>query len=243
MRPPNAPPGLRYHLGPGLRGIAPAFIRAGVRFAISLDCCAKYSCQQEVAPHVTPRIHIKRPRGAKEHAAALRTLRPGPPVLGAPAVGGPGGSRRLSCIPDVPTGPRRALGSASWALPSPTPAVGGRNTGQTPPNPFYQSIPKSKIHSEWLLIQWFGKLETSAPDWLTACSTLKRRQPLANSRIMPGKLKRSVVSPNHLHPCFLGSSRCSIEGAIQACFLLWFQLDKNRCSGFVPVHKVTRPSM
>ena len=154
MRPPNAPPGLRHHLGPGLRGIAPAFIRAGVRFAISLDCCAEYPCQREVAPHVTPRIHIKRPRGAKEHAAALRTLRPGPPVLGAPAVGGPGGSRRLSCIPDVPTGPRRALGSASWALPSPTPAVGGRNTGQTPPNPFYQSI--LKYMSPYLTIATFN---------------------------------------------------------------------------------------
>ena len=154
MRPPNAPPGLRHHLGPGLRGIAPAFIRAGVRFAISLDCCAGYPCQREVAPHVTPRIHIKRPRGAKEHAAALRTLRPGPPVLGAPAVGGPGGSRRLSCIPDVPTGPRRAPGPASWALPSPTPAVGGRNTGQTPPNPFYQSI--LKYISPYLTIATFN---------------------------------------------------------------------------------------
>ncbi len=40
-------------------------------------------------------------------------------------------------------GPRRAPGPGSLALPLPTPAVGGRNTGQTLPNPFYQSIPKS----------------------------------------------------------------------------------------------------
>ena len=46
MRPPNAPPGLPHHPVPGLRGTAPAYIRTGVRFAVSLHCFAGYPCQQ-----------------------------------------------------------------------------------------------------------------------------------------------------------------------------------------------------
>ena len=45
MRPPNALPSLPDYPVPGLRGTAPAFIRTGVRFAISLYCCAGYPCQ------------------------------------------------------------------------------------------------------------------------------------------------------------------------------------------------------
>ncbi len=74
------------------------------------------------------------PRVAQAHAAVLRTLRPGQPVVGAPAVGG---CQRLNC---VPTDPRLALSPRFLALPSPIPGVGGGNTGQTLPNPFYQSI-------------------------------------------------------------------------------------------------------
>ena len=40
MRPPNAPPGLPHHPVPALRGPAPAYIRTGMRFTISLHCCA-----------------------------------------------------------------------------------------------------------------------------------------------------------------------------------------------------------
>ena len=40
MRPPNAPPGLPDHLVPALRGTTPAYIRTGMRFTISLHCCA-----------------------------------------------------------------------------------------------------------------------------------------------------------------------------------------------------------
>ena len=45
MRPPNALPSLPDYPVPGLRGTAPAFIRTGVRFSISLYCCAGYPCQ------------------------------------------------------------------------------------------------------------------------------------------------------------------------------------------------------
>ena len=40
MRLPNAPPGLPDHLVPALRGPAPAYIRTGMRFTLSLHCCA-----------------------------------------------------------------------------------------------------------------------------------------------------------------------------------------------------------
>ena len=132
---------------------------------------------REVAPHMTPRIQIKRPRGGVlsgmqraahrvrvEHPfrlikgifgfrkvryrglhkhtqrcfvlCALANL-----LLGAPAVGGPGGRQRLNCVPDVPTDPRLALGPRFLALPSPTPGVGGGNTGQTLPNPLLSEYP------------------------------------------------------------------------------------------------------
>ena len=57
MRPPNAPPGLPDHLVPALRGPAPAYIRTGMRFTLSLHCCAEYPCQALGAgPPVTPQV-------------------------------------------------------------------------------------------------------------------------------------------------------------------------------------------
>ena len=50
MRLPNAPPGLPHHLVPALRGPAPAYIRTGMRFTLSLHCCADTLAKGRTAP-------------------------------------------------------------------------------------------------------------------------------------------------------------------------------------------------
>ena len=46
MRLPNAPPGFMDHPVPVWGGTTPAYIRTGMRFAISWDYCAEYPCQR-----------------------------------------------------------------------------------------------------------------------------------------------------------------------------------------------------
>ncbi len=54
MRLPNAPPGLLHHPVPGSRGTTPAYIRTGMRFTVSLYCCAEYPCEGPGSDAVLP---------------------------------------------------------------------------------------------------------------------------------------------------------------------------------------------